>query len=73
MRNYVVIVVFWVIEMKVVNWKNVIDKNELDEVCKSLSCGNLVIFPTETVYGIGAIATDEEAVKKIFIAKKRIR
>lgn len=57
--------------MKVVNWKNVIDKNELDEVCKSLSCGNLVIFPTETVYGIGTIATDEEAVKKIFIAKKR--
>ena len=49
MRNYVVIVVFWVIEMKVVNWKNVIDKNELDEVCKSLSCGNLVIFPTETL------------------------
>lgn len=71
MRNYVVIVVFWVIEMKVVNWKNVIDKNELDEVCKSLSCGNLVIFPTETVYGIGAIATDEKVVKKIFIAKKR--
>ena len=31
----------------------------------------LVVFPTETVYGIGANALDDEAVKKIFKAKGR--
>lgn len=31
----------------------------------------VVAFPTETVYGLGAIATDEEAVRKIFAAKAR--
>lgn len=33
--------------------------------------GELVAFPTETVYGLGANAISSKAVKKIFIAKKR--
>ncbi|WP_153730358.1 L-threonylcarbamoyladenylate synthase [Sporosarcina obsidiansis] len=33
--------------------------------------GGLVAFPTETVYGLGAIATDERAVQRIFEAKGR--
>lgn len=33
--------------------------------------GGLVAFPTETVYGLGANALDEEAVKRIYIAKGR--
>jgi len=33
--------------------------------------GELVAFPTETVYGLGANATDEQAVAKIFLAKNR--
>ena len=33
--------------------------------------GQVVVFPTETVYGIGADATNKEAVDKIFKAKKR--
>lgn len=33
--------------------------------------GEIVVFPTETVYGIGADATNKEAVNKIFEAKKR--
>jgi len=33
--------------------------------------GGLVVFPTETVYGLGANALDGQAVKKIFIAKGR--
>jgi L-threonylcarbamoyladenylate synthase len=36
-----------------------------------LKNGGTVIFPTETVYGLGANAKDDEAVKKIFIAKGR--
>lgn len=33
--------------------------------------GGLVAFPTETVYGLGASATDSDAVNKIFLAKGR--
>ncbi len=36
-----------------------------------IKTGGLVLFPTETVYGIGADGLNEEAVKKIFIAKGR--
>ena len=33
--------------------------------------GGIVAFPTETVYGVGANALDEKAVRKIFRAKGR--
>ena len=36
-----------------------------------LRAGRLVVFPTETVYGLGANALDEAAVRKIFEAKGR--
>lgn len=36
-----------------------------------LKAGELVAFPTETVYALGAIATDAQAVKKIYEVKKR--
>ena len=36
-----------------------------------LNNSEVVAFPTETVYGLGAVATDERAVKKIFKAKGR--
>ena len=36
-----------------------------------LRAGELVAFPTETVYGLGAIATDATAVARIFAAKQR--
>ena len=38
-----------------------------------LEMGNLVAFPTETVYGLGADATSEDAILKIFKIKKRPR
>jgi len=38
-----------------------------------LRAGRLVAFPTETVYGLGADATNERAVAKIFAAKARPR
>ena len=46
-------------------------KNKLDIAKKLLSSGELVIFPTETVFGLGADATNDEAVKSIFKVKKR--
>ena len=51
--------------------KEKIKEEEIEEAAREIVKGNLVLFPTETVYGIGANALDEEAVKKIFIAKGR--
>ncbi len=43
----------------------------LDAAVQELKSGGLVAFPTETVYGLGADATNSEAVAKIFEAKSR--
>lgn len=53
------------------NWKDKTNTEELKIICNLIRNGELVIFPTETVYGIGANALDENAVGKIFIAKGR--
>ena len=37
-----------------------------EECSDIIKAGGLVAFPTETVYGLGADALNEEAVKKIF-------
>ena len=44
---------------------------ELLEGARILREGGLVAFPTETVYGLGANALDEEAARKIYEAKGR--
>jgi L-threonylcarbamoyladenylate synthase len=43
----------------------------IDEAVAVLRSGGLVAFPTETVYGLGADATNPRAVAKIFTAKGR--
>lgn len=43
----------------------------LEESSKLLKNGEVVGIPTETVYGLAANALDEDAVKKIFVAKGR--
>ncbi len=45
--------------------------NDITAAAKSLANGNLVAFPTETVYGLGADATNPEAVAKIYSTKGR--
>lgn len=40
------------------------DKIFIDEAANVIKDGGLVVFPTETVYGLGANALDSEAVKK---------
>lgn len=44
-----------------------------EQAAKVLRAGNLVIMPTETVYGLAADASNPEAVSKIFEAKGRPR
>jgi L-threonylcarbamoyladenylate synthase len=46
------------------------DEN-LSKSAHNLLSGNLVAFPTETVYGLGASATDEKGIKRIYEAKGR--
>jgi len=48
-----------------------IDNKLIDEASKIIKSGGLVAFPTETVYGLGADAFDNDAVLKIFKAKNR--
>lgn len=43
----------------------------IDRAAQVLTCGGLVAFPTETVYGLGANALDPTAVRRIFEAKGR--
>ncbi len=47
--------------------------DDLIEAAKALRAGRLVAFPTETVYGLGADATNDQAVAAIFDAKGRPR
>ncbi|ARD48781.1 threonylcarbamoyl-AMP synthase [Sporosarcina sp. P37] len=51
---------------------NLVDNDEIyEQAVDILTSGGIVAFPTETVYGLGAIATDEQAVRRIFEAKGR--
>ena len=43
----------------------------MKEACDLIRAGELVAFPTETVYGLGADALHPEASKKIYAAKGR--
>ena len=63
--------------METVVWK--VDKSvdnlytypQIKEAAQLLRKNELVAFPTETVYGLGANALNDEAVEKIYIAKGR--
>ena len=48
-------------------------KDAIDRAAAILRAGGLVAFPTETVYGLGADATNDRAVAAIFEAKGRPR
>lgn len=56
---------------KYINLKDNQNYEKIKEPAQAIKQGNLVLFPTETVYGIGANALDEKAVKKIYEAKGR--
>ncbi len=45
--------------------------SSIEKAASYIKNGEVVAFPTETVYGLGANVFNEEAIKKIFIAKKR--
>jgi L-threonylcarbamoyladenylate synthase len=47
------------------------DPRAVEEAARVLRHGGLVVFPTETVYGLGADAFNPEAVARVFEAKAR--
>lgn len=51
--------------------KALTSRSDIDKAAALLRTGGLVAFPTETVYGLGANALDEAAVRRIFEAKGR--
>ena len=57
--------------MEILDLKNTHDYRKLQHPAKILKQGGLVLFPTETVYGLGANGLNENAVKNIFTAKGR--
>ncbi len=48
-----------------------IDENIIDEAIDVLADGGIVLYPTDTVYGLGANIFDNKAVKKVFEIKQR--
>jgi L-threonylcarbamoyladenylate synthase len=45
-------------------------EKDIDHCLKTLKEGGLILYPTDTVWGIGCDATNEKAVEKIYQLKK---
>lgn len=51
--------------------QNEVDKKVIDEAVKVLADGGVILYPTDTVYGLGANIFNRKAVKKVYNIKKR--
>ena len=56
---------------KYIDLENEQKLEKLKEPAKVISDGGIVVFPTETVYGIGTNGLDENAVKRLYEVKQR--
>ena len=54
-----------------IDLRNSEDYTKLEIPAEIIKQGGIVIFPTETVYGIGANAFDENAIKRLYDVKRR--
>ena len=43
----------------------------LDEIAHRIKAGQIIIYPTETVWAVGCISTNKNSVEKIYKIKKR--
>ena len=46
-------------------------KDTVIEAAKVLKAGGIILYPTDTIWGIGCDATNAEAVAKVFALKRR--
>ena len=51
--------------------QNKVDKKVIDEAVKVLADGGVILYPTDTVYGLGANIFNRKAVKRVYNIKKR--
>ena len=47
------------------------DKSDLEEAVRVLRAGGVIVYPTDTVWGIGCDATNEGAVSRVYALKRR--
>lgn len=45
---------------------------DIKKACEVLSKGGLILYPTDTIWGIGCDATNEDAVRRVYKLKQRI-
>ncbi len=45
--------------------------DDIKEACRIMNSGGVIVYPTDTIWGIGCDATNEEAVKKVYAIKQR--
>ncbi|WP_312186019.1 L-threonylcarbamoyladenylate synthase [Sphingobacterium sp.] len=50
-----------------------VDRDDLNKALETLKAGGLILYPTDTIWGIGCDATNPEAVEKIFALKGRAK
>tara|TARA_B100001250_G_scaffold399910_1_gene409832 strand:- start:376 stop:954 length:579 start_codon:yes stop_codon:yes gene_type:complete len=55
-------------KLNIKNWKHI---NCIRISCSILKKGGIIVYPTDTVYGLGCDATNENAIKKINLIKNR--
>ena len=46
-------------------------KEDIKKACEVMNKGGVVLYPTDTIWGIGCDATNEEAVRRVYEIKKR--
>lgn len=51
---------------------NELYREEIKRACDVLYRGGVILYPTDTVWGIGCDATNEEAVRRVYKIKKRV-
>ena len=50
-----------------------VEKDRLEDILAVLEAGGLILYPTDTIWGVGCDATNEKAVEKVYELKKRDR
>ncbi|MDR0427233.1 MAG: Sua5/YciO/YrdC/YwlC family protein, partial [Dysgonamonadaceae bacterium] len=46
-------------------------KEEIKKACDILRKGGVILYPTDTIWGLGCDATNQDAVKKLYSIKQR--
>ena len=45
---------------------------DIQKACETMQAGGIILYPTDTIWGIGCDATNEKAVQKVYELKKRM-